>query len=221
MSTATAHLSLVPTPTVHEVAELHAHEAALDDRLDDAHTVGRVAAGDHAALEELYGRYGRIVHSLAQRITRDSGLAEECTQDVFLALWRSARDFDATRGRLTTWLMTITRNRAIEMVRHRGRRPALHDGDALALELEADERAANPVDAVADADVAERVAAAMAELPADQLEVVKLAYFDGLSQTEIAEVIGIPLGTVKGRMRLALDRLRTIVDTYDLSPEAA
>ena len=179
----------------------------------DAAAVRRVAAGDATALSELYARYGRIVYSFAHRLTRDDTLSEECVQDVFVALWRRAADFDPTRAKLTTWLFVVARNRAIELGRQKARRPELRD------DLEPVGSAPDPADLVGVADEAQRLAEAVAELPEDQLEVLRLAYFGGLSHSEIAASTGIPLGTVKGRMRLALGRLRGLVDTYNVQLE--
>lgn len=182
-----------------------------DDKADvDAAAVARVAGGDATALKELYDRYGRVVYSFAYRITSDATLSEECVQDVFVALWRRAADFDPKRAKLTTWLFVVARNRAIELGRQKARRPELRET------LEPLGSAPDPADMVAVADESQRVAEAMSELPEEQLAVLRLAYFDGRSHSEIAEVIGIPLGTVKGRMRLALERLRTVSETYDL-----
>ena len=186
-----------------------------DDPVDDkaaldAAAVARVAEGDAVALRDLYDRYGRVVYSFAYRLTHDATLSEECVQDVFVALWRRAGDFDPTRAKLTTWLFVVARNRAIELGRQKARRPELRD------DLEPVGSSPDPADLIAVADESQRVAEAMAELPEEQLAVLRLSYFDGLSHSEIAEVIGIPLGTVKGRMRLALERLRSLSDTYDL-----
>lgn len=189
-------------------------EALADEKAAvDANAVARVADGDDGALRELYDRYSRVVYSFAYRLTGDATLAEECVQDVFVALWRRAADFDPTRAKLTTWLFVVARNRAIELGRQRTRRPELRD------DLEPVGFAPDPAELVAVADEAQRVAEAVAELPEDQLEVLRLSYFDGLSHSEIAGVIGAPLGTVKGRARLALRRLRTLTDTYDLQQE--
>ena len=179
----------------------------------DAAAVARVANGDAVALNELYDRYGKIIYSFAYRLTRDTTLSEECVQDVFVTLWRRAADFDPTRAKLTTWLFVVARNRAIELGRQKNRRPELRD------DLEPVGSAPDPADLVAVTDESQRVAEAMAELPEDQLAVLRLSYFDGLSHSEISEVIGIPLGTVKGRMRLALERLRSLSDTYDLQTD--
>ncbi len=179
----------------------------------DAASVARVAGGDAVALRELYDRYGRVIYSFAYRLTHDATLSEECVQDVFVALWRRAGDFDPSRAKLTTWLFVVARNRAIELGRQKTRRPELRD------DLEPAGSAPDPADLIAVADESQRVAEAMAELPEDQLAVLRLSYFDGLSHSEIAQVIGIPLGTVKGRMRLALERLRSLSETYDLQAE--
>ena len=189
-----------------------------DDPVDDkaaldAAAVARVAEGDAVALRDLYDRYGRVVYSFAYRLTHDATLSEECVQDVFVALWRRAGDFDPTRAKLTTWLFVVARNRAIELGRQKARRPELRD------DLEPVGSSPDPADLIAVADESQRVAEAMAELPEEQLAVLRLSYFDGLSHSEIAEVIGIPLGTVKGRMRLALERLRSLSDTYDLQTD--
>jgi RNA polymerase sigma factor (sigma-70 family) len=190
-------------------------DGAHDDKAAvDAAAVARIAGGDAVALQELYERYGKVIYSFAYRLTHDTTLSEECVQDVFVALWRRAADFDPTRAKLTTWLFVVARNRAIELGRQKTRRPELRD------DLEPVGSAPDPGDLIATADESQRVAEAMAELPEEQLEVLRLAYFDGLSHSEIAEVIGIPLGTVKGRTRLALERLRSLTETYDLRVES-
>jgi len=179
----------------------------------DAAAVARVAGGDAVALRELYDRYGKVVYSFAYRLTGDATLAEECVQDVFVALWRRAADFDPNRARLTTWLFVVARNRAVDLGRQKARRPELRDG------LEPAGSAPDPADLAAEQDEAQRVAEAMAELPEEQLAVLRLAYFDGLSHAEIAALIDIPLGTVKGRVRLALKRLRSLSTHYDLQTD--
>lgn len=189
-------------------------EISDDNSRVDADLVRRVASGDADALRLLYERYSRLVYSYAHRVTGDQTLSDETTQDTFLTLWRRAATFDPTRAKLSTWLFVVARNRAIELGRQKSRRPELRD------DLEPLGSAPDTSDLVASTDASQRVAEAMAELPEEQFEVVRLSYFDGLSHAEIAEVIGIPLGTVKGRMRLALERLRDLVETYDLSPEA-
>ena len=179
----------------------------------DARAMERMAAGDQEALKELYERYGRLVFGMAYRVTSDHGLAEECTQDVFVNLWRRASEYDPGRAKVTTWLFVITRNRAIELGRARARSPDPQP------DVELPGESPDPAELVGAADESQRVAEAMAELPSPQREVLQLAFFDGLTHVEIADRLGVPLGTVKGRLRLALDRLRLLADRYELEME--
>lgn len=190
--------------------------AQTEDRARvDAQLVTRLGEGDAEALRVLYDRYGRLVYAFAHRFTNDPTLSEEATQDTFVTLWRKAATFDPTRAKLSTWLFVVARNRAIELGRQKARRPELRD------ELEPAGSAPDPSDLVGEADQSQRLAEAMAALPDEQVEVLRLSFFDGLSHSEIAELIGMPLGTVKGRMRLALERMRGLVDGYDLDPGTA
>jgi RNA polymerase sigma-70 factor (ECF subfamily) len=172
----------------------------------DATAVARVADGDKDALRELYDRYGRIVYGMAYRLTRDAQLAEEATQDTFVAVWRRAASFDPGRAKLSTWLFVIARNRAIELIRARTRTPEPQES------VEPAGQEPDPADLATLADEAERIAEVLAELPENQLEVIQLAFFDGLSHGEIAERLGQPLGTVKSRIRLGLSRLRALLE---------
>jgi RNA polymerase sigma-70 factor, ECF subfamily len=187
-------------------------EAIVGPAEADAEAVRAVALGDQGALRGLYDRYGRMIHSIALGITGDAHAAEECTQDVFMALWRSATSFDPARSRVSTWLCTIARNRALDAARAAARRPTPH-GEVPEVGM-----APDTADLIVHADAAVQVAEAMALLPAPQFDVLQLAYFDGLSQAEIASRLGVPVGTVKSRMRLAMNRMREIVT--DLGPEA-
>jgi RNA polymerase sigma-70 factor, ECF subfamily len=176
----------------------------------DAVAVERVAGGDTAALRELYDRYGRIVYGMTYRVTKDAQLAEEATQDTFVTLWRRAGTYDPERAKLTTWLFVIARNRAIELVRARTRAPEPQE------DVEPVGEESDPADLVV---LAERIARALAELPESQFEVIKLAYFEGLSHGEIAERLAEPLGTVKSRIRLGLNRLRGILELPEIEVE--
>ena len=190
------------------------HSREYDELVEaDAVAVARVADGDHDALRLLYDRYGRIVYGMTYRLTKDPQLAEEATQDTFLTLWRRADRYDPERAKLTTWLFVIARNRAIELVRARKRAPEPHE------DVEPAGEETDTADLIALADDAERVARAMAELPESQLEVIRMAYFDGLSHAEIAERIAQPLGTVKSRIRLGLSRLRALLELPELEVE--
>jgi RNA polymerase sigma-70 factor (ECF subfamily) len=179
----------------------------------DATAVARVARGDAEALRDLYERYGRIVYGLTYRLTRDPQLAEEATQDTFVTLWKRAGSYDSERAKVTTWLFVIARNRAIELVRSRARVPEPHES------VEPTGEEIDPAELMQIADDAERVARAIADLPESQLEVIRLAYFDGLSHSEIAERLDLPLGTVKSRIRLGLDRLRPLLELPRLEVE--
>lgn len=171
---------------------------AADD--DDVALVRAVAAGDRAALARLYDRYASILLALALRIIRDRREAEDLLHDVFLEVWRSAKDYDLARGRVRTWLIIRMRSRALDVTK--SARVSRRSGDPEVLDR-----------MVAEGDVAgspdrQRVRAALAELSADQRQVLELAYFDGQSCSEIAERIGIPIGTVKSRLAAGLGKLR-------------
>jgi RNA polymerase sigma-70 factor (ECF subfamily) len=183
--------------------------------LTDAALVRRVARDDADALRSLYDQYGTIVFGMAYRVLGDRQLAEECTQDVFVAVWRNAGSYDERRAQVTTWLFTIARNRALDLARRRAARPVDPHEDVWTTD-----EAPDTADLAAAAEHSARVAEAMSELPTVQREALILAYFDGLSHTEIAERLAIPVGTVKGRIRLALDRMRTLAPKYALEPES-
>ena len=181
---------------------------------DDAELVRRIAAGDTEALRDLYDRFGTILFGLAYRTLGDRQLAEDCIQEVFVTVWRNAGRYDSSRALVTTWLFTIVRNKAVDAVRWQSRRGA----DPLPEEWSAGE-SPDSADIAAAAESGERVAAALAELPKPQREVLSLTYFEGLTNSEIAERLDVPLGTVKGRLRLALERLRTLAPKYALETE--
>lgn len=176
-----------------------------DDRDVDARLAERIRAGEAAALGELYDRYASIALGAALRVVGDREEAEDVVQDAFVAVWRKIDRFDPGRGALRAWLMTVVRNRAIDRVR--GRRPSL-DVD------EADERSLlrtgpNPTwDTALQNASASEVRDALASLPDEQRRAVELAYFEGYTYREVAELMGVPHGTASGRMRLALGKLR-------------
>jgi RNA polymerase sigma-70 factor (ECF subfamily) len=177
----------------------------LDTIRTDEELLAFVAAGEETALAELYDRYHVLAFSLALRVLRDRARAEDVVQDAFLAVWRKAPSFASTRGSVKTWLAAIVRNRAIDVVR--ARRESDADDEAVLLALR------DPAPAVEDQVTASldrhAILTAMDQLPAEQRRVVELAYFDGLSHSEIAALTDLPLGTVKGRIRLAMQRLRS------------
>lgn len=186
----------------------------MPDVRDDAELVRRIGDGNTDALRALYDRYGTIVFGMALRVVGDRQAAEECTQDAFVAVWRRAGSYDSERAKVSTWMIAIARNRAVDLMRRRAARPA---------ELHADvsrgDGSPDVADRIVTAESSEQVAAALAELPDDQREVLVLAYFQGLSHSEISERLQLPLGTVKGRVRLALDRLRVLAPKYALEAE--
>lgn len=189
-----------------------------DPGWQDEDLVTRLRWRDIAAFEALYDRHAALVYSVAYRVVGNAQVAEDVTQEVFLRLWRRPDLFDVSRGRFTTWLVSVTRNRAVDEVRSMGRR-LQHEiaqpdagppdiGDASAPDPEAEAQLTLEREAVQ---------AALATLPEEQREALFLAYFGGLTQQEIAERLGQPLGTVKTRIRLGMkklrDRLRRTVET--------
>ncbi len=187
-------------------------------KLDDTALVALVARRNEGALSALYDRYSRLAFSLAVRIVGDQALAEEITIDSFVNVWQAAGSFSAERGGFVTWLMSVVRHRAIDELRRLNVRP---EGSAVELD-EALQAAALP-DLLDDIVEVKRrrevVRSALARLPDLQREVLELAYFGGLTQQEIAEKTGTPLGTVKTRMRLGLmkmrEELRRFGDEFD------
>jgi len=173
-----------------------------------------VGAGDGPALMNLDDRYNRQAFGLAFRILSDAATAEEVVQDAFVALWRNAAAFDQTRGGVKSWLLTIVHNRAIDRLRSSASRSGT-------VELEVADYAGitnDPWDAVADTLDGAQVRQAVAELPEDQRHAIELAYFQGLTHQEISTQYGIPLGTVKGRLRLGLKKLGATLAHSSPSP---
>jgi RNA polymerase sigma-70 factor (ECF subfamily) len=176
----------------------------------DSALVERIMAGDEGALEALYDRYAGMLFAMLLRILRDPGAAEEVMQDLFLQLWRGAARFDASRGSMAAWLLVIGRNRALSRLRGKERREIL--GDSEEFSIEAMPSAGNLEDEAARAQLMRRLQGAMAALPPEQREAVELAYFEGMTQTEIAERTKCPLGTVKSRVRAAMQTLKQLFD---------
>lgn len=172
--------------------------------LDDTKLVMKVADGDEGAFLMLYDRYVSRVHALTLRILGESMLAEEATQDTFLKLWSRARQYLAERGSLLVWLLTIARHTALDSLRLEGRRPTLsnsEDPDTVWQSI------ANE-DSLSSEARWRSMYFAVQSLPKEQHQVIELAYYQGLSQSEIAEILGWPLGTVKSRLRAAMESLR-------------
>jgi RNA polymerase sigma factor (sigma-70 family) len=174
--------------------------------LSDEAVVALVARADESALGELYDRFGRVAYGLALRILRDEKLAEDAVQEGFLAAWRNADRFMPERAKASTWLLTLVHRRAVDLVRRENRRRA----EPLTEGIE-------PVPAESAEDDAwlrferERVQAALKLLPDQQREAIELAYYGGFSQSELAERLGQPVGTIKSRMFTGLARLRELL----------
>ena len=190
--------------------------------LDDQTLVALIIQARAEALSELYDRYGRLVYSLALHTVGDRATAEEVTQDVFLRVWQRARQYRADRAKVSTWLTSITRHRAIDQLRRRGSRPEQHSVGWAQIPPEWEPAVNGPESAVSLGMERERVRAAIASLPQEQQQVLALAYFQGLSQSQIAEATGLPLGTVKTRIRLGMQKLRErLLDTQAMADPRA
>lgn len=176
----------------------------LNPECDDSELMRRVASRDESALTALYDRYASLVYSLARRILQDESAAEEILQDVFLHIWRIAPRFDEARGQLRGWLLVITRNRALSYLR---RRPhiELNDMDVYAISSDATQDSA-----AAQGELITRIRGALEELPEEVYALFEMAYFEGMTHSEIAKRTGQPLGTVKTRLRSGLTNLRRV-----------
>lgn len=189
----------------------------------DAGLVARMAQGEDAAVSALYDRWAGALLAVALRITRDRADAEEVLAEVFAQAWREAPRFETTRGSVAAWLTTITRSRALDLLRARGRRKRLEETAAIepALPPSYGQGPAAPDRPVEDRERQAAVRGALAELPEPQRVALEMAYFEGLSQSEIAERLGQPLGTVKTRTRLAMEKLRDTLRPYYYAEPAA
>jgi RNA polymerase sigma-70 factor, ECF subfamily len=177
------------------------------ERLADEDLMPLIGAKDPQAFAVFYDRHGGVAYSLAYRIVGEPGAAEDVTQEAFISVWRSGARYDRARGSVRSWMLSIVRNRAIDSLRAgAGKAPKLtFDDDAALAQRPADELTEE--EAMAH-ETASEVRGALGQLPGDQSKVIELAYYGGFSQSEIAEMLGVPLGTVKGRMRLGLEKIR-------------
>lgn len=179
--------------------------------LRDEQLMDRLAGRDLIAFEALYDRYGDLVYSVSLRIVGDSYIAEDVTQDVFLRVWRRPDQFDLGRGKFVTWLLSVARNRSIDQRRSHSRRlrhealPATEEDEDV---LPSDNARDDPALATVLAEERAAVRAALTTLPPEQRLAIQLAYFGGMTQQEIANMLGQPLGTVKTRMRLGMQKMR-------------
>jgi len=174
--------------------------------LSDEALVALLARGDEGALAELYDRFGTVAYGLAIRIVRDTDLAEDAVQDAFLTVWRTASRFLAERGKARTWILTLVHRRAVDVVRReQSRRTETLKDLPEAGGRTADEEAWLRLERT-------RVQEALRQLPDQQREAIELAYYGGFTQSELADRLGEPLGTVKSRMFAGLSRLRELLE---------
>jgi RNA polymerase sigma-70 factor (ECF subfamily) len=177
------------------------------ERLADEELMPWIGRKDAEAFEVFYDRHGGAAYSLAYRMLGDRGAAEDCIQEAFMSIWRSGGKFDRTRGSVRSWTLSIVRNRAIDHLRSKaGKAPKMtFDDDAI---LEARPAEELTEEEAMRQETATEVRGALSQLPDEQSKVIQLAYFGGFSQSEIAAMLNLPLGTVKGRMRLGLEKIR-------------
>jgi RNA polymerase sigma-70 factor, ECF subfamily len=176
-------------------------------RDQDSQVAAQLKRGESTAIESLYDRYGRLAYGLAFRILNERGAAEDVVQDAFVSVWRHAAGFDSSRGSLRNWLLSIVRNRAIDRLRGGSR-------TRTEIELEEAEPGAEVPDvwqAVAQDLERRQIQEGFSELPESQRRTLELAYFGGYTHVEIADRMQVPLGTVKSRMRIGLEKMRTFL----------
>ena len=186
----------------------------MDYTVQDDETLIRLVAQEHAdALSELYDRYGRLLFSVAYNMTGVYATAEEITLDVFQRVWTNAHRYRADRAKVSVWMVSMTRYRSIDVLRREGVRPERNSISWAELSVEpiSSNRSDNPETAAATNLRKQRIRAAIAELPVEQQQVLALAYFKGHSHSQIAEILDKPIGTVKTRIRLAMQKLRWLL----------
>jgi RNA polymerase sigma-70 factor (ECF subfamily) len=187
------------------------HAGITDDEL-----MARLCRRDLAAFGALYDRYSDLVYSVSLRVVADPHVAQDVTQDVFLRVWRRPEQFDVQRGKFVTWLLSVARNRSIDERRSQGRRLRREALPAAASEVEdvlpSTDVRDDPALATVLADERRAVRKALEVLPPEQKLAIQLAYFGGLTQQEIAEKLSTPLGTVKTRIRLGMQKMRVVLE---------
>jgi RNA polymerase sigma-70 factor, ECF subfamily len=190
-------------------------KAMRDSDREDIQLHRQLVAGDRGAFDELYRRYSPTAYGIAYRLTGQQLLAQDVVHDAFLALWRAPEAFDATRGAFRSFFLSLVHHRAVDTIRREERIRARQDRAANLEPVEGED----PSERVVDEDLLTRrrseVREALADLPAEQRQVLEMAYFAGKTQVRIAEELGIPLGTVKTRTFAALRKLRRVLETED------
>ena len=171
----------------------------------------RTGEGDRRSFEELYERYSGVLYSTAFRILNDQTAAEDVLQDVFVQIWEKAPLYDAARGKPLTWAVTMTRNKSIDRLRSQQRRNRLRDEMETQASIFEEFSDRSSLDEVQSAEKGEMIRRAIQQLSKEQRQAIELAFFSGMSQSEIAETIGEPLGTIKARIRRGMMKLKEIV----------
>lgn len=182
---------------------------------DEIKLMKRIKARDEEALSELYDLYNRLLFGMIISIVKKREEAEDLLQEVFVKIWQKAHTFNEDKGNAYSWIVTLTRNKAIDRIRSKGyktQQKATQDVDAPEFTLEGD--AFDPLETTIFSDRAELVRNALMEIPESQCEVLKIAYYRGMTQTEISEHLDIPLGTVKTRMRQGMIKLKDILEEF-------
>ena len=187
----------------------------ITEHLSDHGLLALVARGDRDAFARLYDLYAAPAYSLALRIVRDRDLAADVVQDAFLAIWNQASKFDSSRGQPSTWILTVTHHKAVDTVRREERRRA----EAMDEARETPDASAPVEDQAWQGVAREQVRAAMAKLPDPHREVLELAYFAGYTQSQLAERLAVPIGTVKSRTFAAMNALRELLAASGMHPE--
>lgn len=200
------------------MAETDPAKARLES-LSDTELLELVMGQNREALSCLYDRYVRQVYSLSLRMVENQSLAEEITQDVFLTVWSRGQTYRSERGPFPAWLLSVTHNRCIDELRKRRRRGRLPTVDIDGLRSDPATGANEVMDAVFNQLDRESILGAMNRLPPPQKQVIMMAYFQGLTQSEISEALGTPLGTVKTRMRLGLHKMRDLLSVEGRAEE--
>ena len=183
------------------------HEPLVNLSVDPSELLERVQRGDRGAFNDLYDALAPLVFGAVKRVLRDPAMSEEVAQEVFVEIWKTADRFDATRASASTWAVTMARRRAVDRVRHEQSQRNRID----ALRQQPSDTTTDPAVSVVSSLDTERVERALAQLPDEQREVITLAFIEGLAHGAIAEQLGLPLGTVKGRARGGLKRLRSLI----------
>lgn len=181
-----------------------------DSGAEWATLVERIAGGDEQALGELYDATRRLIYGVALRMVRDPIVAEEVTLEVYMQIWRTAATYSSKRGAVLSWMLTVVRSRAIDRIRARAARAAKEG--SLDAAFDVSDPAPTPEEMALESGQARTVRLGLDNLPAEERRIIELAYFGGLSHSEIAEKTSLPLGTVKTRIRVGMLRLKDILN---------